>query len=196
MYNKNCPKCNIIISYSTKYTLAKAIEKNTECKKCAAETAGTIFSIGHKKANKHSQSYTKEYRLVSSIIQRCYNKKMKRYSDYGGRGIEVFQEWLGNKILFVEYLRTLENYDKWVLNSKLWQIDRINNDGNYEPNNIRFANVNTQSFNKRIRNKNGCPGVYYDGKKYFLRIGKVYIGCYDTLEECINIRTENLKNVL
>jgi hypothetical protein len=71
---------------------------------------------------------------------RCFNEGNKNYPCYGGRGISICDEWL-------DY----ETFEKWAL-ANGWQhgltIDRINNDGNYEPSNVQFI---TQSDNTKRR---------------------------------------------
>jgi len=78
----------------------------------------------------HNDYGKKIYNSWAKIIQRCTNKNNKRYHRYGGRGISVCDDWLKYK-----------NFRKWALSNgysdKLF-IDRIDNDGNYEPGNCRF----------------------------------------------------------
>jgi hypothetical protein len=66
------------------------------------------------------------------MIYRCENPKEKEYHNYGGRGISVCDEWRGNVEKFIEW--ALQNGYREGL-----QIDRMNNDGNYEPTNCRFV---------------------------------------------------------
>jgi hypothetical protein len=79
--------------------------------------------------------------------QRCYNKNLVRYSDYGGRGIRICDTWMAS---FQEF------YDWAIANG--WQaglqIDRIDNDGNYEPDNCRFVTPQVNSMNRRPRKRN------------------------------------------
>ena len=83
--------------------------------------------------------------------QRCENKKSHKYRIYGGRGISVCDEWKGNNG-FVEFR-------KWALShgySDDLSLDRIDVNGNYEPQNCRWATAKEQALNTRF-NK------FYDG---------------------------------
>lgn len=80
-----------------------------------------------------------------NIKTRCFNKNHPRYNDWGGRGITMFDEWKDDFKAFHEYVISLPNYGEDGYNT----IDRINNDGNYEPNNIRWATITMQNRNKR-----------------------------------------------
>jgi hypothetical protein len=73
--------------------------------------------------------------------QRCLNQNNKRYEDYGGRGISVCDRWL----------HSFENFlaDVGRKPGLGYSIDRINNDGNYEPGNCRWATKLEQSRNRR-----------------------------------------------
>ena len=92
------------------------------------------------KATKHGLSYHKLYRRWHSMLQRCENPKDDAYKNYGGRGINVCERWHNIKH-FIS--------DVGPLPSPLLTIDRVNNDGDYEPSNFRWATRKQQSANKR-----------------------------------------------
>jgi hypothetical protein len=92
---------------------------------------------------------TKEYRTWDAMKERCYNPKCKQFKNYGGRGIKVCDEWLHSFENFLAYLKANKMYPKPVGMS----IDRIDNDGNYEPGNIRWATQSQQNCNQRSRSK-------------------------------------------
>jgi len=75
------------------------------------------------------------------MISRCLNKKDSGYKNYGGRGIKVCDRWLNS---FEEFLSDMGHAP-----SPKHSIDRIENDGNYEPGNCRWATWKAQSRNKR-----------------------------------------------
>lgn len=93
---------------------------------------------------KHGLNRTKEHVSWCHIKQRCYNTKDKNYHSYGGRGITLFEEWINNPKAFIDYIKSLENYGVEKLS-----LDRINNDGNYEPGNLRWATRKEQARNRR-----------------------------------------------
>ena len=101
---------------------------------------------GHEKNGRKSPTYTSWEKMLS----RCYREKDPGYSNYGGRGISVCEEWH----TFANFLKDMGERPKGT------SIDRINPDGNYEPGNCRWITQKEQTNNTR-RN------VYfiYDGKR-------------------------------
>ena len=90
----------------------------------------------------HDKTYETLVRRWFSMKSRCYDKHNPAYKNYGGRGIKVCDEWLYN----------FENYYYWCINNgykKELEIDRTNNDGNYEPSNCRFVTKKENCNNRR-----------------------------------------------
>lgn len=88
----------------------------------------------------HGMSNSRLYRIFNHMHNRCYNENDIRYNRYGGRGIYVADEW-----------HKFENFMRWALSNGYkddLSIDRIDPNGNYCPENCRWAAKSTQSNNK------------------------------------------------
>lgn len=105
------------------------------------KTCGCIGRIGNQS---HGLSYDPLYKVWTTIKQRCLNPKATAYKYYGERGISMFLDWQLSPENFIEYVLGLPNARK-----QGYSIDRIENDGNYEPGNIRWADRLTQRLNQR-----------------------------------------------
>lgn len=82
---------------------------------------------------------TKTYRCWSNMINRCRNPNAERWLDYGGRGIQVCEQWQ-------DFRQFLEDMGEAPVGLT---IERKNNDGNYEPNNCKWATYREQRANQR-----------------------------------------------
>lgn len=110
--------------------------------------------IAIEKRTKHNNSGTRLYHIYMLMKDRCYNTNATGYGNYGGRGIRVCDEWLGEN--------GFDNFYKWAIsngyNDRL-SIDRINNSGNYEPNNCRWTTSEQQNNNKRNNHVVNYKGI-------------------------------------
>lgn len=96
---------------------------------CAKKNPPIITKHGY---SRHDGTKEKLYCVWSAIKDRCLNSKNKFYYRYGGRGITICKEWENDYPAFRKFCLN-NGYKEGV------EIDRINNDGNYEPSNCRFV---------------------------------------------------------
>ena len=100
----------------------------------------------------HGMKGTKIYRIWCGMIQRCTNPNNPKYKDYGERGIKVCERWLNFENFYEDISKLLH------FGEKCYSLDRINNNGNYEPSNLRWATSKMQ-----CRNKSNNRLVEYEG---------------------------------
>lgn len=125
--------------------------KRGDMKSCGCERGKGNITHGHTKY----YSETTEYNIWENMRHRCQNENHKYYNDYGGRGIKVCKRW-----------ERFENFyeDMGKRPSLTHSLDRENNDGDYEPNNCRWATKKEQANNKRSN-----VIVEYKGEKKTLK---------------------------
>jgi hypothetical protein len=94
---------------------------------------------------------------------RCYNKNLPKYGNHGGRGITVCERWLNSFQNFYDDMGLKPAADH--------SIDRIDNNGNYEPGNCRWATDKEQANNRRNTVLHKCGGVSHTIKDWAEVVG-------------------------
>lgn len=135
----------------------------------------------------HSMCKTASYRSWTSMKQRCYNKNLKIFCNYGGRGITVCDRWLESFENFYE--------DMWDRPNGT-SLDRINNDGNYEPSNCKWSTYKEQANNTRANRKFEYNGSLMLASKISEIIGVEpqklirYLDKWYTIDEIVNLQVK------
>lgn len=135
-----------------------------------------VFEISKEINKTHGQSNSKLAYAYTNMLTRCYNKNYKYYANYSGRGITVCDEWLGKygRIRFFEWAKSNGFSPELTL-------DRIDVNGNYCPNNCRWATMKVQQ-NNRTNNSR----YEYNGEVKTLAEWADYFGIkYATLQAMI-----------
>lgn len=96
------------------------------------------------KTQKYKTDLTDFVSIYNGIMYRCYNPKCKAFNNYGGRGITIYETWKGN------YKEFQKDILKFIGEKPApeYQLDRIDNNGNYEPKNIRWVTSKENNNNK------------------------------------------------
>ena len=134
--------------------------------------------------SKHNHSYSPVYNSYNNMKQRVLNPNNPSYKDYGGRGITICDRWLKS---FENFLLDMGERPDGT------SLDRIDNDGDYEPSNCRWADKQTQNENKRTTSKYGAH-IYKRFGGFAVHYKRKYIGYRKTIKEAIILRDEMLRN--
>lgn len=142
----------------------------------------------------HSLVSNPLYKVWQGMKERCYNANTLFYKDYGGRGITVCGEWIADPRAFIEW-GFASNYKKGL------QIDRINNDGSYNPNNCHFVTAQENAVNRRkpSNNTSGYVGIslHKRSNKWMTKLvnkNKIhYLGSYRNKKEALKMRNDFIK---
>lgn len=136
-----------------------------------------------RKKEMHGMHKTSEYKTWQNIKARCYNKKRKGYKNYGQKGITVCERWEKS---FVAFLKDM-GYKPF----SEAQIDRIDNDGNYEPDNCHWVTAAENSRNKAstrlsIEKARDIRFQYSLGNITMHKLASIYNVGYTTINCIIN----------
>lgn len=137
VYKCKCNKCGKIFENSLQnYRRRSKLGINTMTCGCYNRHYNIFY--------KNGLSNTRLRYIYDNMKSRCLNRKNKGYKNYGGRGIKICDEWLNHKNGF-------ENFYSWAMDNgyeESLSIDRIDVNGNYEPDNCRWATFQEQMNNK------------------------------------------------
>jgi hypothetical protein len=123
----------------------------------------------------HGKSGTVEHRAWKAIHGRCFNENNKKYPRYGGRGITVCDEWQNSFETFFD--------DMGLRPGNCSSIERIDNDGDYEPSNCKWAN-NVEQSNNRSNNRNIMfAGRIQNAKQWASELGVDYPAMLNKLNQ-------------
>ena len=154
-----------------------------------AKSCGNVKCKENKGNYKHGEANTNLYSIWGTMKDRCLNPNNKRYNDWGGRGISICPEWTDKENGYI-------NFRDWALNNGYaegLQINRINNDDNYEPNNCNWVTSKENNQNKRKQKKwKITEEVAYKIKE----LKNTYSYSQYILAEMFNISQSNVSRIL
>ena len=152
-----------------------------------------IKGMGTKKNYQHGLSTHPLYHTWENMRSRCNNPKNTNYKWYGARGVIVCKRWDN----FANFVADVGDKPEGM------SLDRRNNMGNYDPNNIQWTSQVGQVRNSRLRvtNKTGVKGVWFNKKignyQVFIRADgrRLYLGSFYSLDDAIKVRLKAEKEM-
>lgn len=152
----------------------------TSCGCAQREAVGSLSKT-------HGMSTHPLYKVWLGQRNRCRNPNSHKWSAYGGRGIRFAEVW-DDFSVWLEYVLALPFYG-----DPKRSLDRIDNDGNYEPGNLRWATASEQASNRRKKSssRSTSPGVTWSSSHQKWRVrtrkGRHHVGLYATEQEAIAV---------
>lgn len=141
--------------------------KNGNTKSCGCQKRDSTIATMQATKRTHGMSQTSEYKIWVHMKQRCENPNYGMYPEYGGRGITVCKQWSES---FEAFYR-----DMGARPGPEYSIDRKDVNGNYEPNNCRWATDEEQSSNRRNNHY-----IEYNGQRKTLTQWSREVGLHPT----------------
>lgn len=148
---------------------------NRSLRKGATQSCGCLHKEQLSERNAtHRSSSTKEYYIWNNMRERCSSPKNNHYKYYGGRGIKVCKRWLDFSNFIADMGYAPEGYS----------IERINNDGDYEPSNCKWIPMSEQAANKSNNHR-----IEYEGRNLHLAAWARELNLpYDALKYLLNYK--------
>lgn len=130
----------------------------------------------------------RHYTTWNDMVGRCHNTEHSWYSSYGGRGIAVCDKWRHNPLAFYK--------DMGIKPTLQHSLERVDNDGDYEPSNCKWGTKTEQVRNRRVAKNNttGIKGVHFDTSRdkwmTYITINRKMknLGRFDLLEDAVSAR--------
>lgn len=166
---------------------------STQCRSCRTSESNKRTKTGNKNNATHGESKSRLYRIWAGMRSRCETKSSSGFYLYGNRGIKVCEEW-----------QQFEPFRDWALANGYadnLSIDRIDNNGNYEPANCRWATPKEQANNTSkshyISYKGEIITLSQAAEKYSVNYGTLRNRINNlgwSTEEAIELSTEKKRN--
>lgn len=166
--NKRHPKWNCLCKCGTRRPVFAQSLRSGASKGCGC----TVARMASERSRKHGKSHTSLYKAWAGMKDRCFNPNNLHYAEYGGRGITVCDRWRDS---FSNFIADMGDRKPGLT------IERIDNDGNYEPGNCKWATRKEQQRNRRV-----CNNLTFNGETL----------CVSEWAERIGLKHETLRGRL